>query len=256
MMGVVFALSGTLGTDGGLYPAALELFLSELTQERSIRTNGRDLEALVGRIGPALERDPGSLQEIVELVHPEAMSGLTVMARFRVTALGLVSRYFTPFEDVAATLAELRGLRVPQAALTEGWSGVDHAKAHHAGFTGTVIPAEEIPGGDGRSLSAFAFVARTLQLPADRLWFVGSDPRRDIAPARAAGFQTVWLNRDRTVYPAGVAQPDHTIRALHEFLGIISEPYMKSALTLREILGKTLEFRLGHVVPTDPLRKE
>jgi FMN phosphatase YigB (HAD superfamily) len=256
MIGVVFALSGTLGTDDGLYRAALSQFLNELTQERSTSANGRVVDELVDRIAPALERSPENFAEIARLVRPEAMSHRTVEARFRLAALGLVSSYFRPFEDVARTLAELRELNVPQAVLTEGWSAIDHAKARHTGFSGHVLAAEEMLGGDGRSLSAFATVAQTLRLPADRLWFVGSDPRRDIAPARAVGFQTVWINRDRIIYPSGVAQPDHTIRVLDEFLGIISEPYMKSALTLREILGKTLEFRLGHIIPADPLRDE
>jgi len=256
MIGVVFALAETLGKDDGLYVAALEQLIGELAEERSISQNGRALADLVDRIGPTLERSRSGLSDVAALLRPGVMSLRTLEARLRVAAVGLVPRRFRSFDDVGPMLAELRELGVPQATLGEGWSGVDHAKAAQAGFRGLVIPAEEIRDGDPRSLAAFANVASTLRLPADCLWFIGAEPRRDIAPARAAGFHTVWLNRTASTYPGHVAQPDHTIRNLGEFLGIISEAYMKSALTLREILSATLGFRLGHVIPTNPLRDE
>jgi FMN phosphatase YigB (HAD superfamily) len=256
MLGVVFALGGTLGSDDGLYAAAFRGVVRELIDEGSIALDERDFGELVERVGSTREGCRSGLNALVPLLRAGALSAPTLIARFRMIAVELVPRYFRIFDDVGATLEELHELGVPQAVVAEGWSGIDHAKARFATFEGAVFPAEDAPGGDSRSLSTFALIAAKLRLPADRLWFVGAQPERDIAPARAAGFQTVWLNRDGATYPSYVARPDHTIGRLEEFLALIGEPYTKSALALREIFRTALHFRPGHFIPADPLRED
>lgn len=45
---------------------------------------------------------------------------------------------------------------------------------------------------------------------------VGDSPESDIAPAQAAGWQAVWLNRNGRPYPAGRPAPDRIITSLDE----------------------------------------
>jgi putative hydrolase of the HAD superfamily len=203
MIGAVFAL-GALGNDDGLYAAAFRRLTSELSQERSTEAGGRVVD---------------------------------ILDRFGAAAVSLVERHFAPYDDVAETLSHLRELQIPCAILSDGWSGVDRRKAEAVRFHGRILFGEDLPGGTGRSVSAFAALAAAMGLPADRLWFVGADPRRDIAPARAAGLCTVWLNRSAESYPRDVAPPDHTIARLQQFLDLLSGPYTQWALALREIFG-------------------
>jgi len=256
MMGIVFALSGTLGTDDGLYPAALRHLLSELSVEGALVAEGGTTDESERRIGAVVEQRSSALNAVLSLLREGAPSAPVLAARYRMTAIGLVPQYFKAFDDAGPTLAELRTLGIPQAVLGDGWSGVDHAKAQLAGFGDTVLPAEDLAGGDARSISAFAATAAALHLPADRIWFVGAEPRLDIAPARAAGFQTVWLNRSGATYPGEVAQPDHTIQELPALLGLIGEPYMRSAFMLRDLMRTALQYRSGRFVPADPLQEE
>lgn len=45
---------------------------------------------------------------------------------------------------------------------------------------------------------------------------VGDSPQHDVAGARAAGWQAIWLNRTGRPYPAGLPAPDRTISTLDE----------------------------------------
>jgi FMN phosphatase YigB (HAD superfamily) len=244
MMGIVFALSGTLGTDDGLAPAALRRLIEELSIEGLLASDGRAAD------------ECSSPNDVLSLLREDAMSVSVLAARYRMTAIELVPRHFRAFDDAAPTLSELRALGIPQAVLGDGLSGVDHAQAELAGFRDKVLPAEDFAGGDARSVSAFAATASALHLPADRIWFVGAEPRADVAPARAAGFQTVWLNRTGAAYPEGVAPADHIIRDLRALLELIAEPYMRSAFMLRHLMRTALQYRPGHFVPADPLHEE
>ena len=46
--------------------------------------------------------------------------------------------------------------------------------------------------------------------------FVGNSPDHDVAGACAAGWQTIWLNRDGSCYPTTAPDPTFVIRSLNE----------------------------------------
>jgi FMN phosphatase YigB (HAD superfamily) len=224
VIGVIFTLAGTLGSDNGLYRVAIQLLVSDLYRERSERPDGRVIDAIVRNLHPSASPDGGAV-ELLEALFPQSPREPGLATRFSAIARDLVEEHFQPYEDARALLARLKELHVPLGVLGEGWSAVEHRKARMLELDGAPVVA------GGRSPAAFAAMAEALHLPSDAIWFVGREPR-DIAAAHAAGFRTVWLNRTGSAYPAGLVRPEHTIGRLEAVLGIISRPYMHAAMLM------------------------
>ncbi len=64
--------------------------------------------------------------------------------------------------------------------------------------------------------AAFAALLDALDVPAERAWYVGDNPRGDIGGALAAGLQAVWFDWEGQTYPADVPPPTLRIHALRE----------------------------------------
>lgn len=175
------------------------------------------------------------------------IAGLPFEALFRMAGARSVERHFMAFPDVAPALRQLAELNVPCLVSSSGWSAIVERKAERIGFEGPLLLAEDLDV-PLTSPQALARVARTLMLPADRIWFVGTDLRRDVLPARAVGMRTVWLNREGAQLAAECTPPDVTIASLEDLIAVLSEPYTRGVLALRYILGSILEMRPGHVV--------
>jgi FMN phosphatase YigB (HAD superfamily) len=253
MIGVAFALRGTFGRDTGTERAALESVARKLASMRGwvldetrlhrvldataweFATGHNVAETFFAALGSTLSRELG---------------GVPLEALFRMAGAECVAHHFVPYDDVAPTLRELAALNLPRAVLSGGWSGIDQRKAEAAGFDGPVLIAEdlEVPA---TSPAAFARIAQTLTLPADRIWFVGTDPLTDIRPAAAVGMKTVWLNRDEVVFPAECDPPNITITSFGALLGALSEPYTRGSLALRYILRTVVAWRPGRVIGSD-----
>ena len=63
---------------------------------------------------------------------------------------------------------------------------------------------------------AYAELADRLTLKPAEILFVGDEPHADVVGPRAAGMQTVWLNRGGVVWPDELPAPDACIRSLEE----------------------------------------
>jgi len=74
------------------------------------------------------------------------------------------------------------------------------------------------------------------RLTPERIWHVGCDPVADIAGARAAGLNAVWVAPDDAHYPSGLLQPTERIARVADVIGIIAGPYTASALALRRLM--------------------
>jgi FMN phosphatase YigB (HAD superfamily) len=144
-------------------------------------------------------------------------------------------------------LRQLEALAIPHAILTNGWIALTRAKAEAVGFSGTVLVSDAPRGVSKPQETAFAALAAVLGLPPDRIWYVGTDPRVDMAAAQKAGFNAVWLCPDEhgAPFPPDLPPPAHIIRRLDELLEILREPYTRSLLGLRYILHNVLEWPPG-----------
>jgi putative hydrolase of the HAD superfamily len=102
-----------------------------------------------------------------------------------------------PFPEVAAVLTTLAS-RCPLVALTNGSADIERmALGRH--FKGAFSAmrlgiAKPDPG-------IFHAACEHLGLPPGEVLHVGDDPRLDVVAARAAGLQTLWINRDGRDWP-------------------------------------------------------
>ena len=123
-----------------------------------------------------------------------------------------------PFAEVVPALVKLKR-RFRLATLSNG--NADLAVigiAHHfevtlsAGALGCAKP-------DPR---AYAALAGALTLKPAEILFVGDEPHADVAGPRAAGMQTVWVNRGGVVWPDALPAADACITGLDRLVALLS----------------------------------
>jgi putative hydrolase of the HAD superfamily len=123
-----------------------------------------------------------------------------------------------PYAEVIPTLELLRR-RFRLATLSNGNADLSViGLAHHfevslsAGALGYAKP-------DPR---AYAGVADSLTLKPAEILFVGDEPNADVVGPRAAGMQTVWVNRGGVVWPDALPAPDACITDLSGLVALLS----------------------------------
>lgn len=122
----------------------------------------------------------------------------------------------TPFIEVLPALERLRrSFRL--ATLSNGNAdlsriGIAHhfEVSLHAGALGCAKP----------DVRAYVALARALTLKPQEILFVGDEPHADVVGPRAAGMQTVWVNRGRNVWPADLPEADASVADLDELVAL------------------------------------
>lgn len=253
MIGVAFALQETFGSANGAERVAFERAIYQFAGQRGLDIDSAAAERMA-RVDDAAFTSIAALGEAFSTVFGSPLlrpaDAARLEALFRMSTAGAVVERFAPFEDVAPGLRTLAELQVPRAALSNGWPTIDQRKADAVGFDGSIIFAQDL-GESVNSPAAFARVADALRLPADRIWFVGSDARREILPAAASGLRTIWVNRFAEVFPVERPAPDATIVSFDELFDVLREPYTRGLLALRHIFRTALEWRPGHFIAAD-----
>ncbi|HEU4780052.1 MAG TPA: HAD family hydrolase [Steroidobacteraceae bacterium] len=124
-----------------------------------------------------------------------------------------------PYGEVIPALEQLKA-RFRLATLSNG--NADLAViglAHHfevtlsAGALGCAKP-------DPR---AYALLADALTLKPAEILFVGDEPYADVVGPRAAGMQTVWVNRGGVVWPAALPAADSSVTDLARLTALLSQ---------------------------------
>jgi putative hydrolase of the HAD superfamily len=244
-------LHRTFGTADGIERLAFERVVVEFARRFGVTANATAAER-IAQIEDTALASPATLAQAFSTVLGAALSRspehvTELEAQFRAATARTAGERFTPFPDAAPALRRLAAMQVPRVALSAGWPAIDQRKADGVGFDGSIVFAQDI-GMSALLPTAFARVAERLSLPADRIWFVGSDARDEILPAAAAGLRTIWLNRDGAEFPAGRPAPDATIGSLAELFDVLSEPYTRGLLVLRHVLRTALDWRPGHFI--------
>jgi putative hydrolase of the HAD superfamily len=123
-----------------------------------------------------------------------------------------------PYADVIPALEKL-GLRYRLATLTNGNADLSViGLAHHfevtlnAGALGCAKP----------DVRAYARLADSLTLKPAEILFVGDEPHADVVGPRAAGMQTVWVNRGGVVWPDALPAADACITGLDGLVTMLS----------------------------------
>jgi FMN phosphatase YigB (HAD superfamily) len=252
MIAIAFALTGTLTIEDGLEREAFLHVLSSFAARLGRAFDERLARRLADELFPGgqAERDarPGALFDAVSTLFDDRLPLPVVVARFRQVAASRAGRAVRVTPETRTFLERIASLRVPSAILCNGWSAIAQRKAASTGFGGPVLVSEDI-GAAKPSAHAFEALVRTIALPPDRIWYVGSDPMTDVEGATGAGLRAIWLNRDGLPPPAGLAAATRTIGSLDEILPELCEEYTRSLLGLRHVLRTALAWREGHFVP-------
>lgn len=250
MLAIAFALRGTLTRAEHLERDAFIQLVRERCEALGRPDFAAHAAAAAGVLFPPgglTQTSLGELAATAKRLLDDPVNERMLIARFRQIAGGLVPDRVTSPAGVRETLERLTSLGIPMAVLCNGWSRIAQREAAYAGFAGPVLVSEDMRA-DVPQPRAFAKLVETLRVPAERVWFVGNDPDRDIAGAIDAGLTAVWYNPGGSVYPAHRGQPALTVRSFEELLPPLCEEYTRSLLSLRHLLRTALEWRDGHVV--------
>lgn len=124
------------------------------------------------------------------------------------------------YPDAVRTLKAIRRRGVPTALITNGASDLQRAKLRQAGIE-ELFDELVISGEVGRAkpdAAIFEMALERLSAEPHETWHVGDSLEHDIAGARAAGINAVWINRRGIGRKAGDPAPDIEIENLADLL--------------------------------------
>ncbi len=109
-----------------------------------------------------------------------------------------------PYADVVPNLVELKG-RYRLVSITNGNAEV--ARTSLRGVFDLSLTAAEV-GAARPDPRLFTEALRAAAVDPSQALHAGDDPRLDVAPARAVGMRTAWVNRQGREWPLGLLRPD------------------------------------------------
>jgi HAD superfamily hydrolase (TIGR01509 family) len=143
-----------------------------------------------------------------------------LVEKYKARALGMVSAFVVPEPGARAIFGQLHDLGMATAVLTNGWNPLQQAKADAVGFAGPLLVSAEL-GASKPSRPAFEAMAAALGVPPSACWYVGDDPRCDVAGALAAGMRAVWLDAEGVAYPPDMPEPTATVHSLEQLARLL-----------------------------------
>jgi HAD superfamily hydrolase (TIGR01509 family) len=172
----------------------------------------------VDHFGPLLERygvaNPEAARVAAEWYRSNRFHGLRLFP----TAVDVVHEVRRSVTSAGKASAR------PIGVVTNGPAEVQRAKLDLLGV-GEFVDFAVISGEFGVEKPDPAIFAEALRLagvdPSAAL-FVGDSPEFDIAGARGAGMQSVWIDHRGLPYPPGVVEPTHHIGSLAELPELVS----------------------------------
>jgi HAD superfamily hydrolase (TIGR01509 family) len=224
--GIGFDLDHTLAIDNRLEQVALLQLLDALVLKggQTVGTLADEITAIDALLTQQ-RRGDFSIDEAVRRFV--AAHGLEPERRyaeaFRSNAVAMVDEFVVPLPDVDPMLAALRERGIAVAILSNGWNPLQARKAERARFRGPVLVSSEI-GVQKPDLRAFERLLETLETDPDETWYVGDDPRGDVAGSQRAGVTAIWMDWEQKAYPSELAPPEHTIRDFRELVALLPAP--------------------------------
>lgn len=128
------------------------------------------------------------------------------------------------YDDVTLMLAAARRAGIRTAVVTNGPGDVQRGKLEAVGLTDAfdaVLISAEV-GAAKPDARIFDVALAQLGVARDNAWHIGDTLAFDIAGARAAGVEAVWLNRDGVTRDAAEAIPHREITTLAELVPMLA----------------------------------
>ena len=169
--------------------------------------------------------EPDQLRQFIPRLHAEAFEAV-LPAEHRGSSAKLVDTWrrarmsaLSLYPETREVLTEL-GSRMPLALVTNGAARLQRAKLVQTGIEAhfDVIVDSETVGIGKPSPEMFEVALRELGVTRGDTLMVGNDLRRDVAGARAAGVQPIWVHRPADGWGEGDPGDVERIADLRELL--------------------------------------
>lgn len=214
-----FDFDHTLGVDNGLERKALYAYAAELGRaldpaDTAWRKRVEDLLATF-RAGEITMDE--MLARFADALHPAQPPRAE---RWREICYALVDPLVRPIDHARELIDTLQARAIPTAILTNGWTPLQQKKIARA-LGDDIVRTMRILVSDALHAykpdpAAFVALADALHTPREQLWYVGDNPRGDVAGALAAGLRAVWFDWENQSYPQDAPPPTLRIASLRE----------------------------------------
>ncbi len=128
-----------------------------------------------------------------------------------------------PYPEVPAALAELQGMGLPLAILSNGSARSIRSVVTHSGLESRfahLLSVEDVEDAEvfKPHPAVYTVAERKLNLPRSAILFVSSNAW-DASGARHFGFPVCWIDRSGNVFEELGETPDHVVSALDQLVG-------------------------------------
>lgn len=219
MIAIGFDFDHTLGVDNGLERQAMYAYAAELgrpldANDAAWRKRIEDLLATFRAGATTMDDMLAHFTEALAAPQPARAE------RWREICYSLVDPLVRPIDHARQLLDTLRARAIPFAVLTNGWTPLQQKKIARA-LGDDITHMMRILVSDALHAykpdpAAFTALADALHTPREHLWYVGDNPRGDVAGALAAGLRAVWFDWENQSYPQDVPPPTLRIGSLRE----------------------------------------
>jgi FMN phosphatase YigB (HAD superfamily) len=216
---VGFDFDHTLGVDNGLERRALYAYANELRRPLDPHDEAarKHVEAILADFRNGITSMDHMLARFAHSVGADPAA--TSTARWQHHCYTLVDELVRPIDGAHDVLAALRAGGIPTAVLTNGWTPLQQKKIARAlgdASLGMTILVSDAIGAIKPQRAAFDTLVANLNVPRERVWYVGDNARGDVVGALAAGLRAVWFNGENQSYPQDLPMPTLTVTALRE----------------------------------------
>lgn len=217
----------TIDLDDTVWPCAPVIHQAEetllvwLTRNAPRLAQAHDLRSLRAHRRALAEECPDIAHDLTEVrrVHLQQLLGEfgydTGLAEAGISVFRRARNQVTPYPEVAGVLAGWRA-RFTLVSVTNGNSDVEltplRGLFHHHLDAAEAGAAKPDP-------ALFHLALERAGAAASEALHIGDDPARDIAPARALGMRTVWVNRSGSEWPKDLEPADAAVKDFTELAG-------------------------------------
>jgi 2-haloalkanoic acid dehalogenase type II len=177
--------------------------------------------ALDGDVGPFRTYREEWTEHFALCFEELGVSGDAARAHDRMVELLALSNAFPESKRVVETI----GTRLPIAMLSNADEDFLHPPLDRNGLHFAVVISSESARAYKPHVAIFRELSRQLNLPPERILYVGDSKLADVTGARNAGLQTAWLNRKRNTEWGtsnnSLLEPHHEIETLDGLLAIL-----------------------------------
>jgi FMN phosphatase YigB (HAD superfamily) len=214
-----FDFDHTLGVDNGLERKAMYAYAAELG--RALDPNDAGWRKRIEELLATFRAGEITMDDMLAHFADALAAPQPARAeRWREICYALVDPLVRPIDHARELLDTLRARAIPFAILTNGWTPLQQKKIARA-LGDDITQMMRILVSDALhaykpEFAAFAALADALHTPREHLWYVGDNPRGDVAGALAAGLRAVWFDWENQSYPQDAPPPTLRIASLRE----------------------------------------